>query len=93
MVDLSYCLTNLSSFDIPLLYYYTSPNTIIYCLFSGDMYLSFKTRSSRSFWRYLLPKCLPMSLAKDENPHPFTYILSLGSIEYLIFVMVKIFDY
>ena len=92
MVDLSYCLTNLSSFDIPLLYYYTSPNTKIYCLFSGDMYLSLKTLS-RSFWTYLLPKFLPMSLAKDENSHPFTYILSLGSIEYLIFVMVKIFDY
>ena len=42
MVDLMHCLTNLSFFDIPLLYYYTSINlSIICCRFSGDMYLSF----------------------------------------------------
>ena len=37
-----YCLANLLFFDIPLLYYYTNLNSsIICCLFSGDMYLSF----------------------------------------------------
>ena len=47
----------------------------------------------RRFWLYLLLKllatlfaCLTMFLAKDKNPHSFTYILSLGSIEYLIFI-------
>ena len=48
---------------------------------------------SRSFWLYLLLKflvtlftCLPMLLAKDKNSYHFTYILSGGSIEYLIFI-------
>ena len=41
---------------------------------------------SRSFWPYLLLKLLSMFLAKDKNPYPFTYILSLGSIESLIFI-------
>ena len=37
-----YCLTNLSFFDIPFLYYYTNLNSSINCcLFSGDIYLSF----------------------------------------------------
>ena len=27
-----------------------------------------------------------MFLAKDKNPYPFTYILSLGSTEYLFFI-------
>ena len=37
-----YWPTNLLFFDIPLLYYYTNLNSsIIYCLFSGDIYLSF----------------------------------------------------
>ena len=31
---------------------------------------------SRSSWLYLLLKSLPMFLAKDKNPYPFTYILS-----------------
>ena len=36
--------TNLLFFDITLLYYYTNLNSsIICCLFSGDMYLSFGT--------------------------------------------------
>ena len=34
---------------------------------------------SISFWPYLLLKLL-------KNPYPFTYILSLSSIEYLIFI-------
>ena len=38
------------------------------------------------FWPYLLLKFLPMFFAKDKNPYPFSYILSLGSIEYLIFI-------
>ena len=42
MAELLYCLINLLFFDIPLLYCYTNLNSsIICCLFSGDMYLSF----------------------------------------------------
>ena len=40
---------------------------------------------SRNFWPYLLLKLLPMFLAKDKNPYPFTNIV--GSIEYLIFII------
>ena len=29
-----------------------------------------------------------MFLAKDKNPYPFTYILSLGSIEYLYLITI-----
>ena len=55
MVDLMYCLTNLLFFDIPLSYYYyyyyyyycTNLNSsIISCIFSGDIYLSFGISSS-----------------------------------------------
>ena len=42
---------------------------------------------SINFWLYLLLKFLPMFLAKDKNPYPLTYILSHGSIEYLIFII------
>ena len=31
--------------------------------------------------------------AKDKNPYPFTYILSLGSIEYLILIMTVLSNY
>ena len=48
---------------------------------------------SRSFWPYLLLKFLPMILAIDKNLYPFTYILSLGSIEYLTFIMNILFHY
>ena len=42
MVDLVYCLTSLLFFDIPLLYLYINLNlSIIRCLSSGDIYLSF----------------------------------------------------
>ena len=42
-----YCLTNSLSFDIPVLYYYTSlDSSIICCLFSGDVYLSFGVSNS-----------------------------------------------
>ena len=42
MADLLYCLTNLLFLVIPLLYYHTNLNSsIICCVFSGDMYLSF----------------------------------------------------
>ena len=42
MVDLICCLLTLLFFDISLLYYYTNLNSsIICCLFSGDIYLSF----------------------------------------------------
>ena len=38
-----YCLANLLFFDIPILYYYTNLNSsIICCVFSGDVYLSFR---------------------------------------------------
>ena len=47
MVDLMHCLTNSLFFDIPLLHYYTSLNSsIICCLFSGDIYLSFGVSDS-----------------------------------------------
>ena len=42
---------------------------------------------SINFWLYLLLKFLSMFLAKDKNPYPLTYILSHGSIEYLIFII------
>ena len=41
---------------------------------------------SISFWLYLLLKFLLIFLAKEKNPYPFTYILSLGSSEYLVFI-------
>ena len=42
MVDLMHCLTNSLFFDISLLYYYTSLNlSVVCCLFTGDIYLSF----------------------------------------------------
>ena len=44
MVDLVYCLTNLLFFDIPLLHYYNIifnlRLSVIFCLSSGDIYLS-----------------------------------------------------
>ena len=47
MVDLMHCLKNLLFFGMPLLYYYTNLNSsIICCLFSGDMYLSFGASDS-----------------------------------------------
>ena len=47
---------------------------------------------SRSFWPYSLLNFLPMFLAREKNPYPFKYILSLGSVEYLIFIMVVLFN-
>ena len=38
---------------------------------------------SKLYWLYLLP----IFLKKEKNPYPFTYILSLGSIEYLILII------
>ena len=41
MVNLEYYLTNLLVFDIPLLYFYINLSlSIIFCLSSGDIYLS-----------------------------------------------------
>ena len=41
MIDFVYCLTNLLFFDIPLLYYYINlRSSTIFCLSSGDIYLS-----------------------------------------------------
>ena len=49
---------------------------------------------SRRFSLYLLLKCLPKFLAKDKNSYPFTYILSLGSTEYLyLYVTYDSFNY
>ena len=49
---------------------------------------------SKSFWPYLLLKYLPMFFYKnDKNPYPFPCILSLGSTEYLIFIIDVSFNY
>ena len=148
MVDLMHCLTNTLFFDIPLLYHYISLNSsIISCLFSGDMYLSFgvsdsslaslfcgfldfsetvvilsaillliKSSVTSAVFRIVLFKAVFIAsvavffpyqevfddiyclnfypfFAKDKNPYPFTYILSLGSIEYLILIMTVLSNY
>ena len=50
MVDFVYYLTNLLFSYIPLLYYYINlRSSIIFCLSSGDIYLSFGISLSRSF--------------------------------------------
>ena len=50
MVDLMYCVTSLLFFDIPLLRYYANlDSSIVSCLFSGDIYLSFGISISSSF--------------------------------------------
>ena len=36
-----YCLRNLLYSDVPLLYYVNLNSSIIYCIFSGEIYLSF----------------------------------------------------
>ena len=36
---------------------------------------------------------LPIFLANDENPYPFTYVLSLGSIQHLIFIIAILSNY
>ena len=50
MFDLVYFLTSLLFFDIPLLYYYVNlrPSTI-FCLSSGDIYLSLSIYGSFTF--------------------------------------------
>ena len=61
MVDLLYCLLNLLFFNIPLLYYYTNINSsVICCLFSGDIYLSFGISTSSAI---LLPIKSPVASA------------------------------
>ena len=47
---------------------------------------------SRSFSPYLLLKHLPVFLVKDKNPYPLIYILSIGPIEYLIFIIDALFN-
>ena len=50
MVDLMHCLKNLLFFDIPLLYCYIHlRSSIIFCLSSGDTYLSLRISLSYSF--------------------------------------------
>ena len=41
MVDLTYCLTSLLFFGIPLYYCINLNSSFTCCLFSGDIYLSF----------------------------------------------------
>ena len=55
---------------------------------------------SRSFWPYILLILLEnlvafllIFLASDKNLYAFTYIPSLGSIEYLIFIIAALSDY
>ena len=36
---------------------------------------------------------LPTFLANDKNPYPFTNIVSLGSTEYLIFIIATLSNY
>ena len=51
MVDLTRCQTNLLFFEIILLYCYTNFNlSIICCLFSEDMYLSFNANLKSSIF-------------------------------------------
>ena len=50
MAELVYCLANLLYFDISLLCYYSNlRSSIIFCLSSGDIYLSLGNSLSRSF--------------------------------------------
>ena len=58
LVDLVYCLTNLLSFDIPLLCYYINLSFLmIFCLSSGDIYLAFR-HFFRIFFIILICNCL-----------------------------------
>ena len=54
MVDLVYCLTHLSIFNIPSLYYYINLRSLIFCLFSVDIYLSFGIFLSKPIFFVLL---------------------------------------
>ena len=50
MVDLVYCPRNLSFFEIPLLHCYINlRSSIMFCFFSGDIYLSLGISLSCSF--------------------------------------------
>ena len=50
MIDLVYHITNLSFFHIPLLYCYINlRSSIIFCLSSGDIYLSLDISLACSF--------------------------------------------
>ena len=62
-----YCLTNLLFFYIPLLYYYINlRSSIIFCLFSGDIYLSLYIYLCISIYLYLfeLILCSLLSLLR-----------------------------
>ena len=66
-VDLVYCLTNLLFLYIPLLYYYINlKSSIIFCLFSGDTYLSLYIYLCISIYLYLfeLILCSLLSLLR-----------------------------
>ena len=63
-VDLVYCLTNLLFFYIPLLYYYINlRSSIIFCLFSGDIYLSLYIYLYISIYLYLFELILSSLLS------------------------------
>ena len=67
----------------------SSHSCFLNCTFSSCFYCvccRHLLRLSRHFWPYLSLKLLPMFLTKDKNPYPFTYIISLGSTDYLIFI-------
>ena len=49
MLDLMHCLTNLLFFDTPLVYHVNPNSSIICCLSSGDIYLSYVISNSSSF--------------------------------------------
>ena len=75
MVDLMHCLTNLLFFDIPLLCYYTNLNSsIICCLFSGDINLSF------GFSISFFASATLLNAAHSE-------ILSITSFKHLLFYL------
>ena len=47
----------------------------------------------KKFLLYLLLKFLFMFFTKNKNPYPFTYILSLNSVDYLNFIIAVLFSY
>ena len=60
------------------------------CSFWSSFYcIRFRCFSTIEKFFTLLLKFLLMFLTKDKNAYPFVYILSLGSIEYLIFIQRK----
>ena len=61
-------------------------SAVFWIAFFEAVFIASVVAVSKLFYLCLLLKFLLIFLAKDKNPYPFTYILSLGSIEYLIFI-------